>query len=52
MITNILMNGLKHKEAALLTDTLVVGQRAPFRSKSGVCGKSNFFILNVLGWLN
>lgn len=30
VITNILMKGSKHMEAALLTDRSVVGQRAPF----------------------
>lgn len=43
MITNFLMNGLKHKEAPLLTDRSVVGQKAPFRSISGVCGEKKCF---------
>lgn len=43
MITNFLMNGLKHKEDALLTDRSVVGQKAPFRSISGVCGEKKCF---------
>lgn len=33
---HILMNKLKYKKAALLTGRSVVGQRAPFRAKSGV----------------
>lgn len=47
MITGLLMNGLNHKEAALL-----VGQKVPFRSKSIVYGKRHFFILYVLDWIN